>query len=176
MWILPKSTENLMQSVSDVSSTRTKRKGPWWSGDPSVSPRCLAKTRSGAPCRAPAMWSKKAGRYTRCRLHGGASTGPRTPAGLERCRKANWKHGRRSAEWIAERRLDRLETRRLVLESKQLAREVRDLLREEKRRQRAEAANMPLIVAYSPEMAANGVDCGSRPKIAGDPRQVRALS
>jgi hypothetical protein len=99
------------------------------------------------------MWSKKAGRYTKCRMHGGASTGPRTAEGLERCRKANWKHGRRSAEWIAERRRDRLEIRRLVLEGKQLEREVRDLLREEKRRQRAEGANMPLIVAYSPEMS-----------------------
>jgi hypothetical protein len=29
----------------------------------------------------------------RCRLHGGKSTGPRTAAGLERCRTANWKHG-----------------------------------------------------------------------------------
>ena len=102
------------------------------------------------------MWSKKAGTYTKCRMHGGASTGPRTPAGLERCRKANWKHGRRSADWIAERRRDRLEIRRLVLESKQLWRDTRACLREEKRRQRAEAENMPLIVAYSPEMLANG--------------------
>ena len=29
----------------------------------------------------------------RCRMHGGASTGPRTPEGLERARRANWKHG-----------------------------------------------------------------------------------
>ena len=40
----------------------------------------------------------------RCRMHGGASTGPRTPEGLERCRRANWKHGRRSREAIEERR------------------------------------------------------------------------
>ena len=26
-------------------------------------------------------------------MHGGASTGPRTPEGLERCRRARWKHG-----------------------------------------------------------------------------------
>jgi hypothetical protein len=37
------------------------------------------------------------GVYTRCRLHGGNSTGPRTPEGLERRRRANWKHGRHSA-------------------------------------------------------------------------------
>jgi len=40
----------------------------------------------------------------RCRMHGGASTGPRTPEGLERARRANWKHGHHSAEAIAERR------------------------------------------------------------------------
>jgi hypothetical protein len=42
------------------------------------------------------------GRYTRCRLHGGASTGPRTPEGLERSRRARWKDGRYSEkrkEW-----------------------------------------------------------------------------
>jgi hypothetical protein len=42
------------------------------------------------------------GRYTRCRLHGGASTGPRTPEGLERSQRARWKDGRYSAarkEW-----------------------------------------------------------------------------
>jgi hypothetical protein len=40
----------------------------------------------------------------RCRLHGGKSTGPRTLEGLERSKKANWKHGYYSAEAIAERR------------------------------------------------------------------------
>jgi hypothetical protein len=34
----------------------------------------------------------------RCRMHGGMSTGPRTPEGLERARKARWKHGLCSAE------------------------------------------------------------------------------
>jgi hypothetical protein len=28
----------------------------------------------------------------RCRMHGGGSTGPRTAAGLERSRRARWKH------------------------------------------------------------------------------------
>lgn len=158
MRILPKSTENLMQSVSAVSSTPTKRKGPWWSGDPSVAPRCGAKTRSGAPCRAPAMWSNKAGKYTRCRMHGGASTGPRTLEGLERCRKANWKHGRRSAGWIAERRRDRLEIRRLVFQGKQLAREVRDFMREEKRQQRRLEQPFPLITAMFVSSAPNHRD------------------
>ena len=34
----------------------------------------------------------------RCRMHGGKSTGPRTPEGLERSRRSNWKHGYYSAE------------------------------------------------------------------------------
>jgi hypothetical protein len=64
-----------------------------------AAPRCGAKgKRRGEPCRAPAMPNG------RCRMHGGASTGPRTPEGLARSRKANWKHGRYSAEVIATRR------------------------------------------------------------------------
>jgi hypothetical protein len=61
-------------------------------------PRCGARRKStGQPCRAPAMPNG------RCRVHGGASTGPRTPEGLERSRKARWKHGRYSQEAKAER-------------------------------------------------------------------------
>jgi hypothetical protein len=61
-------------------------------GNPNDAPRCGAKTRKGMPCRAPAMANG------RCRLHGGRSIGPRTPEGLERCRRANWKHGRYSKD------------------------------------------------------------------------------
>ena len=57
-----------------------------------ASPRCGARTRTGKPCRAPAMACGK------CRMHGGASTGPRTAEGLERIRKARTTHGRRTAE------------------------------------------------------------------------------
>ncbi len=35
-------------------------------------------------------------------MHGGPSTGPRTPKGQERSRKANWKHGRYSRKYLAE--------------------------------------------------------------------------
>jgi hypothetical protein len=38
-----------------------------------------------------------------CKLHGGKSTGPRTPEGLERGKRANWKHGYYSREAKAER-------------------------------------------------------------------------
>jgi len=67
-------------------------------GNPMNAPRCGAKTRKGTPCKGPAMVNG------RCRLHGGKSTGPRTPEGLARSRKANFKHGRYSAEAIAQRR------------------------------------------------------------------------
>ena len=67
-------------------------------GNPMNASRCGAKTRSGTPCKAPAMANG------RCRMHGGKSTGPRTPEGLERSRNANLKHGFYSAESIAERR------------------------------------------------------------------------
>lgn len=67
------------------------------SGD-CVSGLCGARTRSGKPCATPGM------RNGRCRMHGGASTGPRTTEGLARCAAAATKHGRRNAEarsWAA---------------------------------------------------------------------------
>jgi hypothetical protein len=63
-----------------------------------AAPRCGARSkRTGLPCRAAAMPNG------RCRVHGGKSTGPRTPEGLERSRRANWKHGHFSREAKAER-------------------------------------------------------------------------
>ncbi len=35
---------------------------------------------------------------SKCRLHGGLSTGPKTSAGLMHSRRANWKHGEYSRE------------------------------------------------------------------------------
>jgi hypothetical protein len=37
-------------------------------------------------------------RNGRCRMHGGTSTGPRTSKGIERSRRARWKHGAYSRE------------------------------------------------------------------------------
>src|SRR5258708_22398983 len=63
-----------------------------------AAPRCGARSkRTGKPCRGAAMPNG------RCKLHGGNSTGPRTPEGLERSRRANWKHGHFSREAQAER-------------------------------------------------------------------------
>jgi hypothetical protein len=58
-----------------------------------AAPRCGARRKAnGLACRAPAMANG------RCHKHGGASTGPRTVEGRERCRVAPWKHGGRAAE------------------------------------------------------------------------------
>ena len=55
--------------------------------------RCGASSKSnGQPCRRAAMLNG------RCWVHGGASTGPRTAEGLERSRKARWRHGYYSME------------------------------------------------------------------------------
>ena len=58
-------------------------------GNPNSAPRCNAacRTRMGLPCRSPAMTNG------RCRMHGGAATGPRSEAGRQRIRDANTTHG-----------------------------------------------------------------------------------
>jgi len=59
-------------------------------GQSTVVSRCQAKSkRSGVQCRKAAMRGKKM-----CRTHGGASTGPRTPEGRQRCAEAKTVHGR----------------------------------------------------------------------------------
>ncbi len=67
-------------------------------GDFMKAPRCGAKTRKDTPCQAPAM------KNGRCRLHGGKSTGPKTPEGIERIRQAHLKHGEYTKEAIASRK------------------------------------------------------------------------
>src|SRR5947209_13756534 len=78
-----------------------KRRGRLYNGNPAgdftKAARCGAKTRRGTPCQCPAM------RNGRCRLHGGVSTGPKTPEGIERIRAAVTKHGRYSARYKAEK-------------------------------------------------------------------------
>lgn len=80
-----------------------------------AAPRCGAKRRDGGRCQAPAMPNG------RCRLHGGLSTGPKTPEGKERARKAAWVHGHYSAESIA----DRARSRRLLADLRALLGECR---------------------------------------------------
>jgi hypothetical protein len=59
-----------------------------------LSVRCHARTRRGTPCQQPAVGGRK-----RCRMHGGAEGSGSQPGN----RKA-FKHGRYSAEAIAQRR------------------------------------------------------------------------
>ncbi len=61
-------------------------------------PRCRARTRAGTPCQSPAMPNG------RCRMHGGASTGPKTAEGLALTRMARTRHGLYSAEIVELRR------------------------------------------------------------------------
>jgi hypothetical protein len=58
------------------------------------SPRCGARTRSGKPCRSPAVAGK-----ARCRMHGGAE-GSGAPLGNQNALK----HGQFTRKAIAERR------------------------------------------------------------------------
>ncbi|WP_347343426.1 HGGxSTG domain-containing protein [Bradyrhizobium japonicum] len=74
-----------------------------------ASPRCGARTRSGAACLAPAAHGK-----TRCRMHGGAARSG-APRGNQNARK----HGLFTQDRIAERRAMRAllgETRKLLQE------------------------------------------------------------
>ena len=70
------------------------RFGPDWPGQ-----RCGAKTRRGTACQKPPLAGK-----TKCRLHGGLSTGPRTAEGKARIAAAHWKHGRRSRAFTEARK------------------------------------------------------------------------
>ena len=72
------------------------RFGADWPGQ-----RCGANTRRGTPCKRPA--NKRNGR---CRLHGGASTGPRTKEGLAKIAAANTTTGQHTRAMIARRRKD----------------------------------------------------------------------
>jgi len=67
------------------------RFGPDWPGR-----RCLAKTRQGSGCQKPALKGK-----SRCQIHGGRSTGPKTKEGRARISALHYKHGRRTKDAIA---------------------------------------------------------------------------
>lgn len=84
-----------MSITKDISELgRATRFGPKWKGK-----RCGAKTRRGTECQRPAY--KRNGR---CGLHGGKSTGARTPEGLKRISEANFKHGRHTKDKLERQR------------------------------------------------------------------------
>lgn len=63
--------------------------------------QCTAKSkRTAIQCRAVAIKGK-----TKCKAHGGRSTGPQTKEGRDRIAAANTVHGRETREMRAERRL-----------------------------------------------------------------------
>ena len=92
----PLDGEQAEASAANCSCPRTlgleTRFGPDWPGR-----RCLAKTRRGTECQKPAIKGR-----VRCQLHGGRSTGPKTEEGRARIAAANYKHGNRTNERLAE--------------------------------------------------------------------------
>src|SRR5437870_218726 len=54
-------------------------------------PRCMARRRDGRRCQAKVAWDTEHDRprSTKCRVHGGMSTGPRTPEGRRRIGESN---------------------------------------------------------------------------------------
>ena len=90
------------------------RFGPDWPGQ-----RCGAKTRRGTACLRPA--NKKNGR---CRLHGGASTGPRTADGRARISAANLRHGEFTKDKLEKRRASAAKGRQIRNELRQMEREL----------------------------------------------------
>ena len=89
-----------------VEAGRGTRFGADWPGR-----RCGAKTRAGGACQNPTIKDR-----SRCKLHGGLSTGPRTPAGKARVIAANTKHGRRSKAHAARIREINAQLQRITYE------------------------------------------------------------
>ena len=90
------------------------RFGADWPGQ-----RCGAKTRKGTACQRPA--NKKNGR---CRVHGGASTGPKTKEGRAQITEANLRHGRYTKDKLKKRRESAAKGREIRKELRQLEREL----------------------------------------------------
>ena len=99
-----KKTEHTTLTQSGIAT----RFGPDWPGR-----RCGAKTRQGLPCQNPAIKKR-----SRCKLHGGKSTGPRTAEGKARVAAAHTKHGRRSKAHVEKIKYINAELRLITYELK----------------------------------------------------------
>ena len=84
-----------------MTNTNLEKGIPWRFGSDWPGQRCGAKTRKGTPCQRPARLP-----VDRCKLHGGASTGPRAKSGLARLTEARTKHGPLTKEKRAEAKRD----------------------------------------------------------------------
>ena len=104
-----------MIAKGDVRIGLEWRFGAEWPGQ-----RCGAKTRSGSPCKRPA--NKQKGR---CRLHGGASTGPKTNEGKAIIARSNTKHGRYTKAKLAERKRQAMITKELWARRKMIELQLR---------------------------------------------------
>ena len=90
------------------------RFGADWPGQ-----RCGAKTRRGTACQRPA--NQKNGR---CRLHGGASTGPRTEDGRARISAANLRHGKFTKDKLERRKANAAKGREIRKELRRMEHEL----------------------------------------------------
>jgi hypothetical protein len=85
--------------VLAVTRVRFEAGNKWRFGPERPLQSCGARTRRGTACQKPPLNGK-----TRCRLHGGLSTGPKTPEGKARIVAAHFKHGRRSRAFAEARK------------------------------------------------------------------------
>ena len=103
-------TGNKIRSTSAEAGIETrKRKHRRNTAAMQASLRCGAKTRSGSPCRSPAVAGKR-----RCRMHGGAKG-----SGATKGNRNALKHGEFATKWLELRR-----------KSSALARSCREMLRD----------------------------------------------
>jgi hypothetical protein len=98
-----------------MTNTNLEKGIPWRFGPDWPGQRCGAKTRKGTPCQRPARLP-----VGRCKLHGGASTGPRTKDGLARLTAAKTTHGKYTKE-------KRAEARRFAEQGRQMRAELQEL-------------------------------------------------
>ena len=82
-----------------MGNTNLEKGIPWRFGPARPLQSCGALTRRGTACQKPPLNGK-----TRCRLHGGLSTAPKSPEGKARIAAAQWKHGRRARAFTEARK------------------------------------------------------------------------